>query len=82
MKKKAIAVLLCVLALTVLGGFTVGGSGLREHYAGLLERGIITEAECGKLEAYGFELPESGKEPLDDFSIGEIATANGDVVER
>ena len=32
MKKKAIAVLLCVLALTVLGGFTVGGSGLREYY--------------------------------------------------
>ena len=58
MKKKAIAVLLCVLALTVLGGFTVGGSGRREYYAGLLGEGI----EVGGISAE-MQLPADAGGP-------------------
>ena len=94
MKKKAIAVLLCVLALTVLGGFTVGGSGRREYYAGLLGEGIEVggisaemqlPADAGGPPHGGNHPPvatvgESEKIPLDDFTIGEISAASGDVV--
>ena len=48
MKKHAIAVLLCVLALNVLGGFTVGGSGLREYYLSLIH---ISQREIPPLRA-------------------------------
>ena len=134
MKKKAIAVLLCVLALTVLGGFTVGGSGLREYYevgsisaemqlpadaggpphggnhppvgpltlrggqeelevfeqnisafitAGdrealkeiytvMFERGELSDEEYALAKRWDWIIPESEKEPLDDFVIGEI----------
>ncbi|WP_195283707.1 hypothetical protein [Harryflintia acetispora] len=43
--KRIVIVCTAVLALAVLGGFTLGDSGAREHYAGLLREGIITEAE-------------------------------------
>ena len=72
MKKKAFTILLSVLSLCALAGFTLDGSGRRDYYSGLLDEGIITEAEFEKLEAYSFELPESEKEPLDNFVIGEI----------
>ena len=42
MKAKLFTVILSALALAVLGGFTLGDSGTREHYAGLLREGIIT----------------------------------------
>ena len=74
MKKRIMIVCAAALALSVLGGFTLGDSSLREYYSGLLKEGVITGAEYEKLEAYGFELPESEKEPLDDFTIGEIGT--------
>ena len=45
MKAKLFTVILSALALAVLGGFTLGDSGAREHYAGLLREGIITGAE-------------------------------------
>lgn len=72
MKKKALTILLSVMSLCALAGFTLGSSGLHSYYAGLLEKGIITEDEFAKLERYDFELPESEKVPLDDFVIGEI----------
>ena len=86
MKKKAIAVLLCVLALTVLGGFTVGGSGLREYYVvGSISAEMRLPADAGGPPHGGNHPPvgpltlrggisvgESEKEPLDDFVIGEI----------
>ena len=86
MKKKAIAVLLCVLALTVLGGFTVGGSGLREYYeVGSISAEMQLPADAGGPPHGGNHPPmdpltlrggisvgESEKEPLDDFVIGEI----------
>ena len=43
--KRIVIVCTAVLALAVLGGFTLGDSGAREHYAGLLREGIITGAE-------------------------------------
>ena len=80
MKKGMIIVCAAVLALSVLGGFTLGDSSLREYYSGLLKEGVITGAEYEKLEAYGFELPESEQRPLDGFIIGEITTgALGDL---
>ena len=96
MKKKAIAVLLCVLALTVLGGFTVGGSGLREYYeVGSISAEMQLPADAGGPPHGGNHPPvgpltlrggapmgESEKIPLDDFTIGEISAASGDVVER
>ncbi|RGB64800.1 hypothetical protein DW086_11850 [Harryflintia acetispora] len=96
MKKKAIAVLLCVLALTVLGGFTVGGSGLREYYeGGSISAEMQLPADAGGPPHGGNHPPvgpltlrggatmgESEKIPLDDFTIGEISAASGDVVER
>ena len=108
--KRIVIVCTAVLALAVLGGFTLGDSGAREHYAGLLREGIITGAEfmAGSISAEmqlpadaggpphggnhppvgpltlrgGATVGESEKIPLDDFTIGEITTANGDVVER
>ena len=94
MKKKAIAVLLCVLALTVLGGFTVGGSGLREYYeVGSISAEMQWPADAGGPPHGGNHPPvgpltlrggatmgESEKIPLDDFTIGEIRAASGDVV--
>ena len=43
--KRIVIVCTAVLALAVLGGFTLEDSGAREHYAGLLREGIITGAE-------------------------------------
>ena len=43
--KRIVIVCTAVLALAVLGCFTLGDSGAREHYAGLLREGIITGAE-------------------------------------
>ena len=43
--KRIVIVCTAVLALAGLGGFTLGDSGAREHYAGLLREGIITGAE-------------------------------------
>ena len=43
--KRIVIVCTAVLALAVLGGFKLGDSGAREHYAGLLREGIITGAE-------------------------------------
>ncbi|WP_195282283.1 hypothetical protein [Harryflintia acetispora] len=47
MKKcKILAVtIFSLLGISLLGGFTLGDSGAREHYAGLLREGIITGAE-------------------------------------
>ena len=43
--KRIVIVCTAVLALAVLGSFTLGDSGARDHYAGLLREGIITGAE-------------------------------------
>ena len=45
-----------------------------ERYEALLGEGVITEAEFEKLEQYNFELPESERQPIDDFVVGEITT--------
>ncbi|WP_195283456.1 hypothetical protein [Harryflintia acetispora] len=74
MKTKLFAIILSALTLCILGGFTLGGSGARDYYAGLLGEGIITEAEFEKLVQCDFELPESERQPIEDFSVGEITT--------
>ena len=64
MKAKLFTVILSALALAVLGGFTLGDSGTREHYAGLLREGIITEAEfmAGSISAE-MQLPADAGGP-------------------
>ena len=62
--KRIVIVCTAVLALAVLGGFTLGDSGTREHYAGLLREGIITEAEfmAGSISAE-MQLPADAGGP-------------------
>ena len=62
--KRIVIVCTAVLALAVLGGFTLGDSGAREHYAGLLREGIITEAEfmAGSISAE-MQLPADAGGP-------------------
>ena len=84
MKKKAIAVLLCVLALTVLGGFTVGGSGLREYYeVGSISAEMQLPADAGGPPHGGNHPPvgpltlRGGQEELEVFeqNISAFITA-------
>ncbi|RGB65178.1 hypothetical protein DW086_11140 [Harryflintia acetispora] len=62
--KRIVIVCTAVLALAVLGGFTLGDSGAREHYAGLLREGILTGAEfmVGSLSAE-MQLPADAGDP-------------------
>ena len=62
--KRIVIVCTAVLALAVLGGFTLGDSGAREHYAGLLREGIITGAEfmAGSISAE-MQLPADAGGP-------------------
>ncbi|WP_195282682.1 hypothetical protein [Harryflintia acetispora] len=92
--KRGMVIMGAALALCTLAGFTVGGSGRREYYAGLLGEGIEVGSISAEMQLpadaggppHGGNHPpvatvgESEKIPLDDFTIGEISAASGDVV--
>ena len=90
MKRKLLAIILAALALCMLGGFTLGGRGARSIPAGMQLSADADGASHGGNHPPvgpltlrgGATMGESEKIPLDDFTIGEISAASGDVVER
>ena len=73
-KSVKLSVLTGALILTAaLGCAAAGQPSPRERYEALLGEGVITEAEFEKLEQYNFELPESERQPIDDFLVGSIS---------